>query len=262
MKRIELIGASGSGKTTAYNSLLKTHSCFFKNKDFFTAAQARNMVLGGLTDTFSKNKGFQKIFRQWIHYDNLITRRILRVLSKKNKEEFSSSYSDRYQDFIMFCLTNIVNDKKPAIIKMTAIKILFEYLYNVSIFEAANCNIKVLLDGGLGHKVNEVMLLNDSAIELAPVFFRLMPSPSLVIHLDYDSRLVMSQVKNRKHQIAFSHILAKSDHELEENIRHEILLARIGAEVLSRKGVPVITIRDQETLLQKKNQIISKIKAL
>ena len=240
MKRIELIGPAGVGKSTLYNSLLKIRK---SSSQWLTTKEANFNIVSHLLS--SRKKMSSLLYKPQLHVP-LITGFINRSILKNEYKVAIYERDKEWREFIYSVLQFKLEDESESV------KILYRYNWLLSRLEEAALLEKyfpdnvVIIDESICQKIWPLILPlpSNSINEAGNSLYRICPTPNGIIHITCSPDVIFSRLKNREANkdhwmIGFKGL---SDKSLYEQIEKSIQLTEICSKVMRERGVSILEI--------------------
>ena len=191
MKRIDLIGCPGVGKSTLYELLCS------KNNDILSLESAKEKI--------AKNKikensySFKEIYKRFLLFSKLYKITIINlpdiILNKKKREELF--FQHKYiKQFLEFYLNNVNNSKMNEVSKLSSIASFNDCLKNTILVENSKYEDCVLMDESLSHKSILNLIYPNKAETIK--YLSLMHKPSALIVCAASPKKIFNRIKKRE----------------------------------------------------------------
>jgi deoxyadenosine/deoxycytidine kinase len=260
MKRIELIGSAGVGKTTLYNAMAKQS---MSSNAWLTPTQASYQIVRHILS--QKNKKLRFFYKYGLHLP-LITD----FINKKTlKNEYDLAFYERkkeWEDFIYSVLQLKFNTKPNSIQTLYRYSWLLSRLEEAALLEKylSHCIHSIFQEEAVLHKTTQLLGIFDEKEDVIENLFRVAPKPNAIIYLLADSETIISRLSIRENNksewmIGFRGI---SENELVRQIEKIVKCVDICANVMKDRGVNFLTVEATlplEQQLYKANSFITSI---
>lgn len=239
MKRIDLLGAPGVGKTTLYKELLQRRN---RHDHWLTLEEAKILITKRhLRGNFRSLKEFAGLLI--LHTVNV------RVLQKKLSENIYLSLADKaleerledWMPFIELCSESLGDHNKPPFYRFLLAKWFLSQLEEAALVESVVSEDIVLFAESLSQRATGLMPWSYSLGEQqSRKYFNLMPAPHAVVFLRAESQQVKKRIINRSRQKIIVQHHGLSENELLERVEIATTIVEIGAGVLRERGVHIL----------------------
>lgn len=251
MKRVELIGSPGVGKTTLYKAIINKSK---KSSQWVSASDAKKTIAQRLYGEKSEMSSIlYKVCVQIPYIDSFLTKSILR--SEYEKSVWLKK--DEYQQ-LLYSLLNLQQTKDEL-----AIRSLYRYSWLLTKIQEA-CLLdyaietnRVLIDESILQKVWPLMLTSDISDSGIAEIFSKIPHPFAVIALTCDTdvvleRLIKREEKKENWMIGYRAI---SISELKEKISKIQHMVNTLADAMESRGAYVLRINTNTDFISHANDI-------
>ncbi len=249
MKRIDFMGAPGIGKTTLFNELNKFHS---RSKKWLTIQEAKVYIANGiLSDHFLSIVNLKKFLINAARPKGLQKQIVDNVLSSAATDALLLKQSE-WSRYLEFCAYQIGFLQKEPIYRIYLAKWLESILSNVALAEEYNSPHKVLFDESLSQRAPGLLPWDHtSCLKECHDYFKLMPAPFAVVHLNAKPEQIAKRIIERSKVITISmQHRGLTRTELLERSKSANAIFQVGAEVLRERGIKVIDLdADKNTII-------------
>lgn len=235
MKRIDLLGVPGSGKSTVYKHLRKIRAT---QQSYLFAAEARHMartkiigrenkIKGLFINTLLASKAFRKVFGQSVYLTGDQTRAAIEQCSQE------------YKEFLEACAEGGLQKRSDPAHMLLGYYWLtgkieeFYFLENI-----LDQDTRVVFDESLSQKIFGLTDLLTVDEQFIKDYFRTVPQPAAVIVLTGEPSLILSYLEQKaRHNIAHRNL--SSDEQirwLEQGCR----LVELAKTIYHQRGVKVL----------------------
>ena len=199
MRRIDLLGAPGVGKTTLYNELLKHHN---REDQWLTLEEAKILIA-----------------KRYVHYNIHSLKELVRslmlhtinikIVQKKISENIYCSLAkkalneklEEWMPFIEVCSKSLGDNNKPPYYRFLLARWLLDQLNDVALVQSAVQNDYVIFAESLAQRATGLMPWNISTVEKqSEKYFKLMPAPDVVVLLQAEPQLIIKRIIQRADQ--------------------------------------------------------------
>lgn len=253
MKRIELIGAAGVGKSSLLQFLIKIR----KTKNLWhTSQEARSEILKSPHIYNKAHFGYlNKIGLSLPVIKNTIKNEIF-------KDEYKNalwSYNNEWKDFIHTCIN------KKIFSAYDSVRILYRYqwllmkLEEAALFKKYQSEKYVILDESVCQKLWPIIILLDRSKlgEISEELFYKVPLPHGMIHIDADRDLIYQRLSKRE-SLKDEWILGYRGYDeraLYQVIEDSLTVIRTGVKSLRKRGVDILDISASENIDDKVRKV-------
>ena len=179
MRRIDIIGAPGVGKTTVYNALLKLHN---RQDKWLTLEEAKILIAKRyVCGNYRSLKEFARLLI--LHTVNI------KVVQNKLSEKIYTSLGknalkerlEEWMPFIEFCSESLGDNNKPPYYRFLLARWFLDQLEDVALVESFNLNDHIVVFAeSLAQRATGLMPWSKSRGNSSEKYFKLMPSPDAV----------------------------------------------------------------------------------
>lgn len=261
MKRIELIGAQGTGKTT----LLQSIATMRNNKDnWVLPEEARLQIAKSLIRLKNNKKRHSKLFNIILktNINNKINNRVANKILGWWKDEVYSSTLREYEGLLKIHVDEIINGPiwhdMLSIKKITLLNMYLNMVYvDAAIFDYFNYKKLVVLDDGIIH--NNFGITESERYQYVldnyPKYKNKI-NPAGVIYCKLNAEKTFLRSKNRISKIGTIESRALSDNELMTFCENRVLYSAKQAEIMNSQKIPVFEVNMESINFQTKKNIL------
>lgn len=237
LKRIDVLGAPGVGKSTIYNELTKRRK---KSSEWVTPEEAA-LLLAKEYLTKSSNATLKYFAISTfkipflLRFNKLFANQIINQYGFKFLKEQSSNYNE----FLDVALSGALIQEKEPIRRLIGINWFYGAYKRTLLFENSKFKNIVLFDESLSQKVYGITISKKKFFEKTCTnYFKFMPPPAGLIYCETDLKELFERITKR-HKIIPGHS-DLSKEELREYIEVQAEISEIGKNIIKSRGIPVI----------------------
>ncbi|MFU8862102.1 MAG: hypothetical protein ACNA8K_16975 [Cyclonatronaceae bacterium] len=261
MKRFELIGPSGVGKTTLYNSICRTERNW---RNYLTVKEAYVLAAGNaeLPLTAVRLRLYRHLLKQNIlnNRELGLARHVLQLNRRKNKLVNRSDY-ERFSTSFKILYNDLGYESNPIVVAANInafIKRIDEYLILNRLLTGDH---RVLFDDGMIHLWGGLGNYDTSTISPEDIKNDVLFNPAGVILCEHAPEVIYNQVMKRKNEGVFRFSLDHySQGELISHINADVENLKIKAGFFKDHNIPVLTLdlsEDVALIMQKINCFVA-----
>lgn len=244
MKRIELIGAAGVGKSSLLQFLIKTKKT--KNQ-WYTSQEARSEILK--SPYIYDKSHFRYLYKIGLSIP-VIRNTIKNDVFKDEYKDALWSYNNEWKDFIHTCMN------KKQFSAYDSVRMLYRYqwllmkLEEAALFKKYQSEKYVILDESVCQKLWPIIILLDRSKlgEISEELFSKVPLPHGMIHIDAGPDLVYHRLSKRE-SLKDEWILGYRGYDesaLRQVIEDSLTVIRTGVNTMRKRGVDILDISASE----------------
>ncbi|MBS4033662.1 MAG: deoxynucleoside kinase [Ignavibacterium sp.] len=247
MKRIDIIGAPGVGKSTLVNLLLEKR----KNTSvWLTVDEAKTLIAK------------EEIKNNYSIIKRLLGLLILNIINKKKLRECfrdmvnetveKKAFQEKlelWEPFIEFCVNCVGDHNKDAYYRLLLANSFLHIIKDVALIERSKIKTKVVFDYSLSQNVTGLISWNyEVGSKLSKEYFELMPRPDALIYIEATPEIIVDRIIQRSSEIIITQHRELSSKEILQRTKITISNISSGVRVLQDKGIPILTIDSTQSL--------------
>jgi len=246
MKRIEIVGTSGVGKSTLYKSIISNRE---SDELLMSSKEAKYYIS---KEILRRDKSYLRYFFLLGIKLPIIDTKIVNKIPRVEYKNLLWYSNNELCDFIHTLLT--INSFNPN----ESLRILYRYSWLLSklgeaaVFDRYLPNHYVLIDEPIFHKLTNTIILYDGKENIESIagsIFSKSPLPYAIIHLDTDPSLIYEQFckrENKKDEWTFG-FRGYDEDELYDRIIKSLCIVRTGVRIMKERGVKVVEINASDS---------------
>ena len=258
MKRVDFIGASGSGKSTVYREL---HHQGAKKGLWFTPREAQTLVAKNHLKT-NKKSSRDLLFKAILSmpYSEHIQPKVAEYVLSKRVTESLWQKAEEHKTFLSAVLKGASNEDREPLHRLMGLNWFYSVCKNVVFLENSFFQEIVLYDESLSQKVFGVTDWHKGKFKhTAEEYFYNLPLPAGLIYFYIAPEAAFKRLKERDKVTTGQHKL--DEQGLLESIEAQAEIAATGTEILKNRGVKLLELDSELPPAQNAERIISFIKA-
>lgn len=239
MKRVDIIGAAGVGKTTLVRELLKQR----EGASWMISGEAKLAVarrLAGTTARAPKNTIKSLLSRisgfEWSRYLLFES-----VLTSEGRESLWSK-REAYREFLSACIEALRADNTHPVRRIWDIEFLMDVLQDIALLEHHGIEETVIFEDSLSQRAGALASLGGIEHAHSKQLLMAMPIPSAIIYLRADPETIAGRIRARSQEkIILKHRNLDST-ELLKSVQREVSSNESVALFLKQQGVSIVEI--------------------
>lgn len=244
MKRVDFLGAPGTGKSTLYSQLVPRLD---KSSNWYSLKDAEHIIVKDYLNSLNTRNSKEYLARLVINNYLLkpIHSKINSKLIKRIENDIIWKNRIKYVDFLNEVLSSISTQEKDPVNKLMGINWFYDVIKSVAIIENSNDVYNVIFDESLSQKVYGIAhYYGPKDKQKVEMYFKLMPKPKKLVYCHLTSDKILERVQHRSKTIPSHRELSETD--LINKINNHIQISEIGYRVLKDRGVDVIKVNMME----------------
>ena len=262
MKRIDLMGVPGVGKSTLYKKLIK---CRNKNFKFLTLEEAKFLIARKHSTKAKKTmKDSLKDFLLITRVYKITTPDLPDIVLRKKKREFLWDSKEKMDDFIDKSIKLIEESDRISLLKLYDFSYFCESLENVLLLKKSTDEATVLIDESLAKRPFLSHRDDKEYLDRISEYFYNMPIPDGIVFFRSSTSEVLARIEERKKKqgkIIPGHKDLSKD-ELRKHVKAQIHVSEYGLTILRKRNIPILILDASNPIKTNSEKVISFIKEM
>lgn len=240
MRRIELIGCPGVGKSSLYREFIRQNN---RDSSWLTPNKAYNKIVKEHLNNIEVKSKRDVILSSLLNADLFkklhpyFLKKLLNSINLKSVWDYQQDYAD----LVSNALLGASLENKEPLRRLYGLNLFYQSLKDIAFIENSTLNDIVMFDESLSQKILGLTHWEEGFFENQTFdYFSLIPIPVAIINCKLDYNLNISRIKSRAKTIP-GHI-GRSNDELLEIIKVQNKIFEIGVDVLKKRGVIILTL--------------------
>lgn len=252
MKRIDLLGASGAGKSTTFHMIVGTSGrkqCWLTPKEAKAAVARQHMKQERMSA-----KNLMAILLLGLPLFNPINTQVSNYLLNAHSTQLLWDNAQIHNSFLEIVLKGASCEERDSLHRLLGINWFVPVYRDVLLMENSSIEQRVVFDESLSQKVYGITNWKKGAYEeITAAYFNNMPLPAGLVHLKLDCATAFDRLKERQKLTTGQRNLTQE--ELIDVINAQIEIASIGASIIKSRGVKVLELESESSIAQKSASI-------
>lgn len=240
MRRVEIIGAAGVGKTTLLHSLIKNRN---SKKQWYTSQEARWKIIKSI---YINENSYRKHLIKIKLNIPIIRNYIFDDIRKKEYRNAIWGCNYDWQSFTHACMNYNNDESKESLRILYRYQWLLRKMEEAAFFQRYQSNDYVILDESICQKIWPLIILfsQNNYYPIAEDLFSKVPLPHGIIHIKSEPHIVVERLTKREN-VKEDWMLGFRDYNsdaLYRKIENSINIINTGVQVMRERGVEVLDI--------------------